>query len=100
MRRKPWCSRYSGALGLITRPNFGSSVRRSEILERDNATVYESNCLVRNRDGRWDVGIIEGIVERVAEEDKVTPMMKTPDPGAEPKPRAPVRTVTVVRIIS
>src|ERR1700736_709770 len=78
---------------------FWLPVRRRQILERDDAPIYKRHCFVRNRDRRWDVGIIERVVERIAKEDEMAAMMKTGDAHAEPKSGIKSRAVAVVRIV-
>src|SRR3982074_3252347 len=57
---------------------FLSAIRRDQILERHRATVLECHRLVRVRNRRRNVGIIERIVERITEEDERATTMMAP----------------------
>src|SRR5437868_12308931 len=79
---------------------FWLPVRWRQILERYDASIFERDGLVRNRNRRRNVGIVKRIVERIAEENEMTSVMKTRDANSEAEPRSPIWSVSVVRIIS
>src|SRR2546421_9292384 len=100
MSRKPFCLRYSAALRRITRPEFCLPIRRDQILERHHPTVRKRNGLVRNRNGRRNVRVIERIIKRVAEEDERMAMMMAMNETHAAEPARKPRTVAIIRIIS
>src|SRR6266498_88991 len=72
------------------------TLRAFHVLERHYAPIGECDGLIRNRNTRRNVSIIERIVEGAAEKDKRVPVMVCPDKGhtgaeaVTPTPR-PVR---------
>src|SRR5207237_4129875 len=77
---------------------FRLPVRRHQILERHHASVRKRDRLVRDRNRRRNVRVVKRVVEWIAEEGKVTPVVDK----AMMKSKAAIksRTVAVVRIVS
>src|SRR5579864_2484409 len=72
---------------------------RLKILERHDASVHKSSDPIRNLDRRRNVGIVKRIVEWIAEEGETVVMMETGDADTKSEAAAPIRPVSVVRVV-